>query len=66
TSTIGLYYYLRIIVAMFVRQPNTKDTGPPAPLSLTGTLTLAALTVLLLWLGVVPAPVVNLIQSMIG
>jgi NADH-quinone oxidoreductase subunit N len=66
TSTIGLYYYLRIIVAMFVRQPDTKDTGPPTPLSLTGALTLAALTVLLVWLGVVPSPVVNLIRAMIG
>ena len=66
TSTIGLYYYLRIIVAMFVHQPDTKDTGPPTPLSLPGALTLATLTVLLVWLGVVPAPVIDLIQAMIG
>jgi NADH-quinone oxidoreductase subunit N len=66
TSTIGLYYYLRIIVAMFVHQPDTKDTGPPIPLSLPGTLTLATLTVLLFWLGVIPAPVIDLIQAVIG
>ena len=66
TSTIGLYYYLRIIVAMFVHQPDTKDTGPPTHLSLPGALTLAALTVLLVWIGVVPAPVINLIQAVIG
>jgi NADH-quinone oxidoreductase subunit N len=66
TSTIGLYYYLRIIVAMFVQQPDKKDTGPPTPLSLPGALTLATLTVLLVWLGVVPAPVIDLIQAMIG
>lgn len=66
TSTIGLYYYLRIIVAMFVHQPDTKDTGPPTPLSLPGALTLATLTVLLVWLGVTPAPVIKLVQAMIG
>ena len=66
SSTIGLYYYLRIIVAMFVQQPDKKDTGPPTPLSLPGALTLATLTVLLVWLGVVPAPVIDLIQAMIG
>jgi NADH-quinone oxidoreductase subunit N len=66
TSTIGLYYYLRIIVAMFVQQPDKKDPGPPTPLSLPGALTLATLTVLLVWLGVVPAPVIDLIQAMIG
>jgi NADH-quinone oxidoreductase subunit N len=66
TSTIGLYYYLRILVAMFVHQPDTKDTGPPAPLSLPGALTLATLTVLLVWLGVTPAPVIKLVQTMIG
>lgn len=66
TSTIGLYYYLRIIVAMSVRQPDTKDSGPPTPLSLPGALTLATLTVLLIWLGVVPAPVIELVHAMIG
>jgi NADH:ubiquinone oxidoreductase subunit 4 (subunit M) len=35
-------------------------------LSLPGALTLAALTVLLVWLGVVPAPVIDLIQAVIG
>ena len=66
TSTIGLYYYLRITIAMFVHQPDTKNAGPPPHLSLPGTLTLAALTVLLVWIGVVPAPVIDLIQAMIG
>jgi NADH-quinone oxidoreductase subunit N len=66
TSTIGLYYYLRITVAMFVLQPEIKATGLPTPLSLPGALTLATLTVLLVWLGVVPAPVIDLIQIVIG
>lgn len=65
TSTIGLYYYLRITVAMFVHAPGTRATGPLSGLSLPGTLTLATLTVLLVWLGVVPTPLINLIQAMI-
>jgi NADH-quinone oxidoreductase subunit N len=66
TSTIGLYYYLRITVAMFVHRPETKTAGPPTALCLPGALTLAALAVLLVWLGVVPAPVIDLIHAMIG
>jgi NADH-quinone oxidoreductase subunit N len=66
TSTIGLYYYLRITVAMFVLPPDTKAAGPPSPLPLPGVLTLATLTVLLVWLGVVPAPVIDLIRAVIG
>jgi NADH-quinone oxidoreductase subunit N len=66
TSTIGLYYYLRITVAMFAHQTDTKDTGPPTPLSLPGALTLATLTVLLVWLGMTPAPLIKLVQAMIG
>ncbi len=66
TSTIGLYYYLRIIVALFA-QPATQDAdSPPFPLPLPGALTLAILTALLVGLGVFPAPVIDLIQSMIG
>ena len=66
TSTIGLYYYLRITVAMFVLPPDTKAAVSPTPLPLPGVLTLATLTVLLVWLGVVPAPVIDLIQTVIG
>jgi NADH-quinone oxidoreductase subunit N len=63
TSTIGLYYYLRITVAMFVFHPEIKTAGLLSPLSLSGVLALATLTVLLFWLGVAPAPVIELIQT---
>jgi NADH-quinone oxidoreductase subunit N len=67
TSTIGLYYYLRIIVAMFIHQPETRVAARlPTALSLPAALTLAALALLLVWLGVVPAPLLDLLQAMIG
>ena len=64
SSAIGLYYYLRIVVAMYL-QPLPEQTAPAAPLAwpLAGSLVLAALTLLLVWLGVYPAPLINMIQA---
>ena len=63
-SAIGLYYYLRIVVAMYL-QPQPEQAAPavlPAwPLA--GSLVLAALTLLLVWLGVYPAPLLSVIQA---
>jgi NADH-quinone oxidoreductase subunit N len=61
SSAIGLYYYLRIVVAMYL-QPLPGQAAPLAwPLA--GSLVLAALTLLLVWLGVYPAPLINMIQA---
>jgi NADH-quinone oxidoreductase subunit N len=62
SSTIGLVYYLRIIVAMFADEkpafaPETTRAGV-AP-----TVALAALTVALFVLGVYPAPLWNAIAA---
>jgi len=64
TSVIGLYYYLRIVVAMFGEVPE----GVEAPaivsrLALAGGWTLAALTVLLVWFGTYPGLILHAIQS---
>ncbi len=58
SSTIGLFYYLRIIVAMY-SQPGAPDhEGEPSTLSwpLPATLALAVLTGLIFLLGVYPVP----------
>jgi NADH-quinone oxidoreductase subunit N len=60
-SVIGLYYYLRIIVALYSR---SERKAAAAALSRSGSVTLTALTLLLVWLGVYPAPVIQLIQKM--
>jgi NADH-quinone oxidoreductase subunit N len=59
TSAIGLYYYLRIVVALFSPAAET-----PAPVSLApaGAVMLAVLTGLLIWLGVYPGPLLDLIH----
>jgi NADH-quinone oxidoreductase subunit N len=63
TSGIGLFYYLRVVVAMFARQPQTPLATATLPLS--GSLTLAGLTLLLVWLGLLPSPLLEIIRNMI-
>ena len=64
TSGIGLFYYLRVVVAIFARQPQTPIATAMIPLS--GSLTLAGLTLLLVWLGLLPSPLLEIIRNMIG
>ncbi len=62
-STIGLFYYLRIIAAMFVSSPE-KDSAPVATrLAPAGKIVLTVLTGLVLWLGMAPALLINLLQK---
>lgn len=66
SSAIGLYYYLRITVAMFRQQPEEEQqvAGEPAfPRS--GSAVLAVLLLVLLWLGVYPTPLVSAIQAIV-
>jgi NADH-quinone oxidoreductase subunit N len=60
-SIIGLFYYLRIIVAMFSHSEQEDKTV--AVLSPSGSLVLAALVILLIWLGVYPGPMIEIIQN---
>ena len=61
TSTIGLYYYLRIAVTLFARAPETA--GPRPGPALAGRLTLAGLTGVLVWIGVLPEAVIAIIRT---
>ena len=67
TSAIGLFYYLRVVVLLF-QQPAASDVvHEPIPRRAPGaTLVLAALTVILVWLGVYPTPLLRAIQTAIG
>jgi NADH-quinone oxidoreductase subunit N len=62
-SVIGLFYYLRIIVALY-GQPG-EDLSPKPTRSLSGHAVLAVLTVLLVWLGVYPGPLIEMIKKTI-
>lgn len=64
SSAIGLFYYLRIIVAMYSRAPEVTGEIDLIPaLSAAEGVVLAGLTLLLVWLGVYPVPFMRLIQG---
>ncbi len=54
-SAIGLYYYLRVTVILFSRRENEESVGG-RNLTFAGGAVLAVLGILLLFLGVYPAP----------
>jgi NADH-quinone oxidoreductase subunit N len=63
-SAIGLFYYLRVVVAMFIHPSKREEVSLPAPsLSLAGSVVLVGLALLLFWLGVYPSPIIKLIQK---
>jgi NADH-quinone oxidoreductase subunit N len=60
-SVIGLFYYLRIIVSLFSGTGEEHQaTSQP---SRSNSAVLAALTALLVWLGLYPGPVIDLIKA---
>ena len=61
TSTIGLFYYLRILVALYSTSSDRAATAEP--LVPAGGLVLALLTTLLFWFGIYPAPLMDVIQT---
>jgi NADH-quinone oxidoreductase subunit N len=66
-SAISLYYYLRIIAAMCAHNPNMaaeQEALLVAPASLAESITLAALTGLLIGLGIYPALLIPPLESM--
>jgi len=67
TSGIGLFYYLRVIIAMYTRSPeNAPVHGLPYPMAMSGTLALAILTGFLFWFGMLPSAFIELIAQMVG
>jgi NADH-quinone oxidoreductase subunit N len=62
SSTVGLFYYLRIVVVMYAR-PATMREDSILPLPLLATIALAALTGLVFLLGVYPALFWNAIAA---
>jgi NADH-quinone oxidoreductase subunit N len=64
-SILGLYYYLRVISAMFLRSPagGVKISLRPSRAS---HLVIIVMMILLVWLGVYPASLIGVIQKMIG
>lgn len=74
SSVFGLYYYLRVLVAMYAGLPDghgeaaeAHGVSPLVPaLSLSGGVVLAALTILLVWVGVYPSTLLHIIHSSVS
>jgi NADH-quinone oxidoreductase subunit N len=57
-SVVSAYYYLRVVVAMYMREPQGDDAW--APVGAAATFGLAVSATVVLVLGVYPAPVLEL------
>jgi NADH-quinone oxidoreductase subunit N len=66
TSTVGLYYYTRIVVAMWVRRPDESADAVSAAVGGGSAAVLAALTAFLIVFGVYPAPLIQLIERAVA
>jgi NADH-quinone oxidoreductase subunit N len=72
-SVVGLFYYLRVIVAIYQPiQPTPEESRAgqrhlPAPsASVLGGILLVVLTVSLIWIGVYPGPVIHWIDTLVN
>jgi NADH-quinone oxidoreductase subunit N len=64
TSGIGLYYYLRVVVALYAGAEGRAAAEPR--LGLAPNLILAALVILLFWFGIFPQPLLALIRDAVA
>lgn len=56
-SAIAAYYYLRVLVVMYMREPREEAALPPVPTAMTAAVAACALATL--WLGVLPGSVLD-------
>lgn len=63
-SVIGLYYYIRLVAAMFAVPAKGQQTTVVPALPMAGNITLGILTILLIGLGIYPTAMMALIQQM--
>ena len=64
TSVAGLFYYLRIVVALYSAPPEQAASIPGA--SLGTACVLVVLAILLIWFGVYPNPLLNLVRTTVA
>jgi NADH-quinone oxidoreductase subunit N len=65
SSVIGLFYYLRIIFSLYGR-PSGDTTHSLPLISIAGSVVLTVLTLLLIWIGIYPGPLMEGIKFMLG
>jgi NADH-quinone oxidoreductase subunit N len=64
TSVAGLFYYLRIVAVLYA--DPTEHAAPVRAVSRSAALVLAVLALLLIWIGVYPTPLLNVIRTFTG
>lgn len=62
TSGISVFYYLRVIVALFASR--APEAAPTVSISLLGRGLIVVLAGLLVWLGTYPTPIIRIVQAM--
>ena len=65
TSAISIYYYLRVIVALYSTPPEERVRPARQIIPWTGGIILAGLLVAMIWFGVYPSSIMNIIRSAI-
>jgi NADH-quinone oxidoreductase subunit N len=66
SSAIGLFYYLRVMITMYKQPAETIDDAAKEDISLKDRLILGVLSLLLLWFGVYPGMIIDIIHTVIG
>ena len=61
-AVVAAYYYLRVVVALWMREPETDEEPLPVPVSLAAVLVIAAAGVL--YLGVAPGRLLDLLGGL--
>ncbi|HEX6998358.1 MAG TPA: NADH-quinone oxidoreductase subunit N [Gammaproteobacteria bacterium] len=61
-SAIGLFYYLRVLVTLYLAPDDGSRARQAVAVPAAGHAVLAAATVVVVWLGLYPAPIVDLIR----
>lgn len=67
-SAIGLYYYIKIIATMIEKQEGGREPADQLRPSvyIVSSVTMAILTLLLIWIGVLPNTIMALIQDLVA
>ncbi len=61
-SGVGLYYYLRLMISLFSREPNSN--ADQVAISRSSVLFVVLMAVLIVWLGVYPQPALEFISAL--
>lgn len=65
TSAISIYYYLRVIVALYSAPAEERVRPARQIIPWTGGIILAGLLVAMIWFGVYPSSIMNIIRSVV-